>query len=210
MEGTTPALIEEEAGRLGCILSPTQVDALSRYIALLVRWGARLNLTSRGECQPRPLVQRHLVDALAASRLLGPVRGRAADVGSGGGLPGVPLACLQPEMHMLLIESNSRKCSFLRTVGAALDLDAEVCCGRLETLALPPLELVCSRATWPPAQWVPRSLKLLVPGGRAVAFAARREGLPGIPDSELAYQLVDGTPRVVACYLNRRGQTVMG
>ena len=100
--------------------------ALSRmvqYAVLLERWAARHNLVRFAD--RRELVQRHLVDSLAALPFLG--RGETLlDVGSGAGLPGVPLLVAADEMAGVLLEPRQKRWAFLRTVVRELDLAATV------------------------------------------------------------------------------------
>jgi 16S rRNA (guanine527-N7)-methyltransferase len=107
------------------------LDRLSRYAGLLERWSGRHNLvrfSSREE-----LVQRHIVDALAAAPLLEGA-GRLLDVGSGAGLPGVPLLAARPEWHGVLLEPRQKRWAFLRTVVRELDLTADVVRSRYQDL----------------------------------------------------------------------------
>ncbi len=107
------------------------LDRLIRYAELLERWSARHNLvryTDREE-----LVRRHFVDSLAAAPLLlGP--GHLLDVGSGAGLPGVPLLVVRPLWTGVLLEPRHKRWAFLRTVVRELNLEAEVVRARYEEL----------------------------------------------------------------------------
>jgi 16S rRNA (guanine527-N7)-methyltransferase len=188
-----------EAARLGQVLGPGQADRLLAYLALVERWGRRLNLTGRPE---RPvLIERQIPDALVLAGLLGAERtpsGSALDVGAGAGLVGIPLALLRPGLRVGLVEASRRKCAFLRTAVHELALTADVHEGRLEDLRLPRAQLVLSRATWPPGVWVRLGAALLEPGGLLVAFLAREEppGGAGLLLEQVAdYRLRDGSPR---------------
>lgn len=110
------------------------VDAVSRlldYLALLLRWNAAYNLTAVRD--PAEMVARHLLDSLGALPF---VQGRRlADLGSGAGLPGVPLAIALPDSRMTLVDSNGKKARFLREVMRALPLpNAEVAQMRAQEL----------------------------------------------------------------------------
>ena len=118
------ALLAPHAG--GLVL-----DRLARYAELLERWSGRHNLvrfSSREE-----LVERHLLDALAAVPLLDG-GGRLLDVGSGAGLPGVPLLAARPRWRGVLLEPRQKRWAFLRTVVRELDLSAEVVRSRYQDL----------------------------------------------------------------------------
>jgi 16S rRNA (guanine527-N7)-methyltransferase len=111
-------LIIERLGALGLEPSATEADCLAEFLALLERWNRVYNLT--GLKQPEQLVRRHLAESLA---LRGYLRGeRIADVGSGAGLPGIPLAIVEPDKHFTLIESRAKRARFLLHVQGALNL----------------------------------------------------------------------------------------
>jgi len=203
MNEATRRLVCEEAVRVELTLTATAADLLTRYVDLLVRWGQRIRLT--GSQDPSVLVQRHLVDALVAARAVAGIRGAGADIGSGGGIPGIPLGILLPDMRLFVVEANQRKSAFLRTAVHDLGLKAEVIGRRLEDASLPPLNLVCSRATWSPEQWLSRGVPLLRPSGQALVFGVRLEDLPPPPvgaelDRCVSYTLSDGTPRALGVY----------
>ncbi len=108
------------------------LDRLIRYAELLERWSGRHNLvhfSSREE-----LVKRHLLDALAAAPLL-EGSGRLLDVGSGAGLPGVPLLAARPAWRGVLLEPRQKRWAFLRTVVRELGLSAEVVRSRYQELS---------------------------------------------------------------------------
>lgn len=108
------------------------LDRLVRYAELLERWSEHHNLvrySSREE-----LVERHLLDALAAAPLL-EGGGQLLDVGSGAGLPGVPLLAARPAWHGVLLEPRQKRWAFLRTVVRELDLTADVVRSRYQDLA---------------------------------------------------------------------------
>jgi 16S rRNA (guanine527-N7)-methyltransferase len=123
-------------------LSAAQVDSISTYIDILLRWNARVNLTAVR--QPEEIVTRHFGESLFAARHLFPKqeslksdhaeqRVRLIDVGSGAGFPGLPIKIWAPHIHLTLIESNQKKVTFLREVIRRLSLeDADVFAGRLE------------------------------------------------------------------------------
>ncbi len=104
---------------------------LAAYAALVERWSARHNLVSFASREE--LVERHIVDALAAAPLL-PPSGTLLDVGSGAGLPGVPLLVVSPGWHGTLLEPRHKRWAFLKLVIRELGLAAEAECGRYQDL----------------------------------------------------------------------------
>jgi 16S rRNA (guanine527-N7)-methyltransferase len=108
------------AGMAELGLAPTAqaIEQLLDYLELLSRWNAAYNLTAVRD--PLAMVTSHLLDSLAVAHL---VRGeRLADIGSGAGLPGIPLAILSPERQVTLIDANGKKTRFLREAVRALRL----------------------------------------------------------------------------------------
>jgi 16S rRNA (guanine527-N7)-methyltransferase len=120
------------------------LQRLVLYAELLERWSERHNLvrySSREE-----LVERHILDALAAAPLL-TGGGRLLDVGSGAGLPGVPLLAVSPDWAGMLLEPRQKRWAFLRTVVRELGLRADVARSRYQDLGEgPPFDLVTVRA----------------------------------------------------------------
>ena len=120
----------------GLRLSDAQVAAFVGYAALLGKWNARMNLTSVRD--PEETVHAHFVDSCLALHHVDIADGaHIADIGSGAGFPGAPLAILRPEARFTLIESVSRKTSFLHALKSTLPLPGvSVACERVEPDAL--------------------------------------------------------------------------
>ena len=121
--------VELAKGATATKLSPTQLENISTYIDILLRWNAHVNLTSVRT--PEEIVTRHFGESLFAARNLFPVPNgkglQLIDVGSGGGFPGLPIKLWAPRNRLTLIESNRKKVTFLREIIRALKLtDAEV------------------------------------------------------------------------------------
>jgi 16S rRNA (guanine527-N7)-methyltransferase len=111
--------LEQGIAALGVQLPAGAVERLLDYQALLARWNGTYNLTAIRD--PGEMVSRHLVDSLA---ILPYVQGQSlADLGTGPGLPGIPLALARPELQVLLVDSNGKKVRFLREAIRSLKLE---------------------------------------------------------------------------------------
>jgi 16S rRNA (guanine527-N7)-methyltransferase len=120
------------------------LDRLVRYAMLVERWSARHNLVRFSTREE--FVKRHIVDSLAAAALLAG-RGRLLDVGSGAGLPGVPLLAVRPQWEGVLLEPRQKRWAFLRAVVRELGLPAEVVRSRYQDFGPGrPFDLITVRA----------------------------------------------------------------
>lgn len=197
--------IREGAARLGVALDEAATADLVTYLELLHAWNRRLNLI--GEHDLASLIDRHLVDSLAAVPLLRelPPAARVADLGSGAGLPGVPLAIALRHVTVTLVEPRRKRTSFLRAARRALPhLDLTVVEGRAEDLARSEpgaFAAVVSRAALPDAELLPVAGALLRDGGILVSYRGVEpppdttgsrddSGSPALsPPHEVAYRL---------------------
>lgn len=129
---------------LGLTLTSHQQDQLLAYLELLQKWNSAYNLTAVRE--PSQMVTRHLLDSLAIAPWI--MGGRYIDVGTGGGLPGVPLSAMFPDREFHLLDSNGKKMRFLFQVKTALGLDNMVVHqARVESFTVEkPFDGVLSRA----------------------------------------------------------------
>jgi 16S rRNA (guanine527-N7)-methyltransferase len=147
-------------------LDEMRLAAISKYIDLLTKWNARINLTAIRA--PEEIVQRHFGESLfAASHLLAekPIK-TAIDLGSGAGFPGVPFALLAPEVEITLIESSQKKSTFLKELIYLLGLkNVKVFGGRAESYSQS-ADLVTLRAVEKFGEVLPLALSLVSPGGR--------------------------------------------
>ncbi|MFC3550715.1 16S rRNA (guanine(527)-N(7))-methyltransferase RsmG [Lysobacter cavernae] len=131
-----------EAGLVTLALDPALAAPLLDYLALLVRWNQTYNLTAVRD--PREMVNKHLLDSLAMHPFIdkfvvdGIAGGALADLGTGPGLPGIPLAIVKPGLRVTLVESNGKKARFLREAVRQLGLkDVRVAESRIEALDEP-------------------------------------------------------------------------
>jgi len=162
---------------LGLELAPAQVEALGTLLDELADWNTRMNLTAIKD--PAEAVDKHLLDSLA---LLPRLRGLAiADVGSGAGFPGLPLAIADPGRRYVLIESTGKKAKFLRHMVARLDLpNVEVIAERSESYRPKrPFDTVVARALGPLAEFVRVAGHLAGRGGRLLAMKGK------VPEAEI-------------------------
>jgi 16S rRNA (guanine527-N7)-methyltransferase len=170
------------AARFGVACDDGQLDRLLAFARLLLTWSARINLTAAESIDE--LVAEHFPDAFAlAARLSAPAR--AIDVGSGGGLPALPLAVLCPALELDLCEPIAKKGAFLRTAIRELGLGDRVRlrATRGEQLAETDggrYDVALSRATFRPAAWIALARRLARPGGRIFALTAANDVPPGL------------------------------
>lgn len=135
---------------------------LEAFAALLLRWNRTVNLIARGD-EPM-LWPRHIVDSLQLLPVIPPEAGRAIDLGSGGGFPGIVLA-IATGLRFDLVESDRRKAAFLREAVRLTGAPATVHAARAESVALSPAPLVTARALAPLPQLLALAAPLLAPGG---------------------------------------------
>jgi len=153
---------------LGLQLAAAQIATLERYLDLLEKWNRVYNLTAiRDRAQ---MLTHHLLDSLA---VVPHVRGpRVLDVGTGGGLPGIPIAIACPSITVTLLDSNHKKTAFLNQAAAELPLpNVRVSAERIEAWsAAERFDTIVSRAFSDLAEFVTASSRLLADGGRFVAM----------------------------------------
>lgn len=148
---------------MGIVLSGDQVERMIRYLLLLQRWNRAYNLTAVRE--PVEMVSRHLLDSLSVLPYLG--GDRVLDVGTGAGLPGVPLAIAAPQRRFYLLDSKGKKVRFLRRVVTELELtDVVVVQARME-------------AYFPEREFATIVARAVAPVSRLVSMAARLAARPG-------------------------------
>jgi 16S rRNA (guanine527-N7)-methyltransferase len=131
---------------LGVELNTVQETQLLAYLALLIKWNKAYNLTAVRN--PDEMVSRHLLDSLSVVPHVASGGSHWLDVGSGGGMPGIPLAIMFPDAHFTLLDSNGKKTRFLTQVKLELKLNnLEVIHSRVESFQpASPFDGICSRA----------------------------------------------------------------
>lgn len=157
-------------------------ELLAAYAALVRKWAPRLDLVSPGDL-PR-LEERHIEDSLRAAPLLDDLPdGPCADIGSGAGFPGIPLAIARPERRWTLIEARQRRAAFLEEAVRELGLNAQVAAKTAELCAVDESfrhrhVLVTARAVTDPAEVDALADPLLCPGGVALVFWGEEDKRP--------------------------------
>jgi 16S rRNA (guanine527-N7)-methyltransferase len=139
--------IQRALGEFQIVVNDSQVLQIQQYMNILLAWNEKINLTAIRD--PLEVLNRHFCECMYAATVVPLKEGRLADVGSGGGFPGLPLKIIRPDLQVVLIESNVKKATFLAEVIRDLGLvDARVLVSRYEELGeeVAPLDFVCSRA----------------------------------------------------------------
>lgn len=171
------------AEALGVELDDAQCQRLLDYLALLQKWNQVYNLTALR--RPGEMLTHHLLDSLAA---LPPLRGhlsgaaaRVLDVGSGGGLPGVVLSILEPNLDVTCVDTVGKKATFIRQVAVELKLpNLSAAHARVEDLRLPLFDVITSRAFASLADFTRLTRHLLAEKGVWMAMKGK------VPDDEIA------------------------
>jgi 16S rRNA (guanine527-N7)-methyltransferase len=160
--------LEQGLAGLGIAFSASVQAKLLAYVALLYKWNKTYSLTALREQDKA--VSHHLLDSLAILPFV--PQGRLLDVGSGGGMPGIPLAIVRPDLHVTLLDSNSKKAAFLQQAAIELALpNISVHCGRVEQYhPASGFAAITSRAFAELADFVALSQQLLAANGRWLAM----------------------------------------
>ena len=168
-----------DAGLATLGLDPASAEPLARYLALMLRWNAAYNLTAIRD--PREMVTKHLLDSLAMAPFVAGLPS-LADLGTGPGLPGIPLAIVTPGLRVSLVESNGKRARFMREALRTLGLDnAEVVESRIEALDRPgQYAAITARALATLPQILALGGHLLAADGVLLAMKGAR------PDEEIA------------------------
>jgi 16S rRNA (guanine527-N7)-methyltransferase len=163
------AVLGEGIASMRLDVNPAQQDKLMDYLALMFKWNAVYNLTSLRD--PMQMVTHHLLDSLAAVPAFATAH-NVLDVGSGGGLPGIVLAIVRPDMKVSMIDTVHKKTAFLTQVKAELGLvNVTVYTARVEQLEVSDkFDVITSRAFADLSDFVNWSCHLLADGGRYIAL----------------------------------------
>lgn len=192
-------ILRSDAAALGVELSDEAAAHFDKYLALLNRWSASVNLV--GTRDPDEIARFHLADSLAILPHLGGAR-RVVDVGSGAGLPGAALAIVRPDLAVTSLEPIHKKHAFLAAVRRELGLTgftplAERDEQHRSAAAFQPYDLAVSRATWAIPEWLERGQLLVRPGGRVLGMEGREQHDLPAGATRHPYQLGDRSRAVV-------------
>jgi len=163
-----------DAPQIASELPPGYLDTIERYVALLLEANRRINLTRLTEA--RDVARLHLLDALAALPLIDELGGPAIDLGSGGGVPAIPLALARPTTRWTLVDSVGKKAAVLRDIAEKMGLSRVTVVGaRAESLGHDPAHrerygLATARACAPLPVLAELALPLVSVGGSLLAW----------------------------------------
>jgi len=165
--------LEEQIGRglvsMGIAVSPGQQARLAAHLELISKWNRVHNLTAIRETSQ--MVVLHLLDSLSILPQLEGARA-IADVGTGPGFPGIPVAIVREDARVTLVESSHKKCAFLQQAKTELSLaNVEIACERVEQFSAPQkFDVVVSRAFSDLQDFVAQAGHLAAPGGKLIAM----------------------------------------
>jgi len=161
--------LAEGLARLHLVLPQATQQKLLDYVVLVQKWNKVYNLTARRDTQD--MLTHHLLDSLAVAPHVANANS-ILDVGSGAGLPGIPLALALPQAQVILLDSNQKKAAFLRQAAIELQLaNVEVVCDRVEKVVLnQQVAIVIARAFAELDTFVTLAARVLAPGGTMIAM----------------------------------------
>jgi 16S rRNA (guanine527-N7)-methyltransferase len=157
--------------------SPQQVESIRSYIGLLLLWNQKVGLTTLSD--PEEIVARHFGESLFCTRFVDFGRGRLADIGSGGGFPGLAVKIVCPDLDLFLVESNKKKAAFLAEAVRTLELNgAEVIAERYEDWrpGAGSLDFIASRALGHYPLLMRWAREALNPSGQLILWLGDDEG----------------------------------
>jgi 16S rRNA (guanine527-N7)-methyltransferase len=157
-------------------LDPETASRFDAYLALLMRWNMRLNLTAIRDTEG--ILSRHFVESIVCARAIPPGVATLLDLGSGAGFPGIPIALCRPEVSVTLAEAHAKKAAFLQEALRTLSLRAFVYGKRAETLDSV-FDCVVLRAVEKMEKAVMTGSRLVGPQGCLVLMTTGKE-LPGL------------------------------
>lgn len=157
------------AANAGIEVADDQLDALANYTESLISWSQRIDLV--GPSEAPLLVRKHLADSLFAAAHC-PDTGRLVDLGSGAGLPGIPVAIVRPATQVDLVEARAKRSSFLKVASQSLP-DVRVLNCRIEELPPGGYDFALARALAPLARLLPMARRVLRDKGTLLAMTSQ-------------------------------------
>lgn len=170
------------AAELGIAFEPGEVEKLGRFLALLLHANTRMNLTAIKE--PGEAWQRHILDSLTLMAPLAelPAGASVIDIGTGGGVPGVPLAIVRPDLRFTMLDATAKKTAFVRAAMDVLGVEhSSVVTARAEQVAHDPqhrdaYDAALARAVGPMATIAELATPFVKPGGVALLIKGEKAG----------------------------------
>lgn len=201
--------LEAEARSIGISVDSSHRDRLARLLALLLEWNKKINLTSVD--RPDEVLDKHFLDSLAAAAAIPSTTRSVLDVGSGAGFPGLVIALVLPKVQVTTVEPIHKKVAFTRQAARELQLaNLTARAERLEQLEARQerFDVVVSRATFEPSEWLARAVPVVVEGGLVLAMTTAALPPLAMPpeltfDRAVEYR-VEGVSREVRCF-RRKG-----
>lgn len=207
-EAAVAAYLEQGLAELSQPTPSDQVQRLARLTCLVSDWAGRINLTSHRD--PIELAGRLVLDAAALAAALPELAAakRLADLGSGIGFPGLPIAVLHPELEIVLVESRARRHHLQREVRRRLDLARVVpVLGRSEDVEVRPADIVVAQAMAQPGKALREMARWSRPAGLVVLPASEQADQPptpaGLSEPELRRYRVPRTGRARQLWVMR-------
>ena len=205
MDAQSTARFTDGLAMMNLALSSNQINQLGLYIDLLEKWNTAYNLTAL-KSTPQ-MVSHHLLDSLSLTPFVPHTTKTVLDVGSGGGMPGIPLAIHRPDLSVTLIDSNSKKTAFLQQAVIELGLNnVQVLTDRVENIKEIQYDTIVSRAFAELGDFVRLTEHLLTPNGVWLAMKGvyPYEEVDRLPENiavekveEISVPFIDGSRHIV-------------
>ena len=198
-------ILKKGAERLGVAFSAVHAEAFSVYLAELLKWNSKINLTAITD--PKEIIIKHFLDSLSLVPMLPEGPFAAADIGSGAGFPGLPLKIVRPDIELTFIEPSRKKAAFLKNTARSLGLTGVTVAEKKVEDAAGELagrfDVILSRAFREPRLLLPLIAPLLREGGSVVLSVgpetefAPPEGWRAIREEEIILPFSDYRRRLV-------------